>query len=55
MANASNRYWQDAYSDDYRPWIAPDLVAELSSTDLRTNRDPAMDVIREYLGTVGEE
>lgn len=47
--SASSRYWQDALSEDERPWIAPELIAEMSSTDYRTNRDPAMDAIRAYL------
>ena len=46
--NASSRNWQDAFSDDYRVWIAPDLAAEITSEDYRLNRDPAMEVIREY-------
>ena len=45
----SSRYWQDTLSDDYRTWVAPDLVAELSSEDYRTRRDPALDAIRAYL------
>ncbi|MGQ0723220.1 MAG: hypothetical protein ACT4PE_16850 [Candidatus Eiseniibacteriota bacterium] len=47
--SASSRYWQDSVSEDVRPFIAPELPAEMSSEDFRTNRDPAMDVIREYL------
>ncbi len=49
VANASSRFWQDAFSDDYRTWIAPHLAAESTSEDYRANRDPAMDVIFEYL------
>jgi hypothetical protein len=49
--SASSRYWQDSVSEDERPFVAPDLPAEMSSEDFRTNRDPAMEVIREYLGT----
>jgi len=47
--NGSSRYWQDSLSDDFRIWVAPDLIAELTSTDYRTNHDPAMAVIFEYL------
>jgi C-terminal processing protease CtpA/Prc len=47
--NGSSRYWQDSVSDDYRIWVAPDLVATMTSTDFRTNRDPAMSAILEYL------
>lgn len=49
IVNGSSLYWQDTRSDDYRLWVAPDLVAELSSDDFRSNRDPAMGVIRAYL------
>jgi tetratricopeptide (TPR) repeat protein len=47
--NASSRYWQDSVSDDYRVWVAPELIAEVSSEDYRNNRDPAMATIRAYL------
>lgn len=47
--NASSRYWQDSTSDDYRPWIAPYLVADLSSEDYRRCHDPALTAISEYL------
>lgn len=47
--NASSRYWQDSVSEDQRPWIAPDLAAEMTSEDYRTNRDPALEAIVEYL------
>ena len=49
MANASSRLWQDSYSEDKRVWIAPDLAAEMTSDDYRTNRDPAMAAILDYL------
>jgi tetratricopeptide (TPR) repeat protein len=55
LVNASSRYWQDSVSEDQRPWIAPDLAAEMTSDDFRANRDPALEVIVEYLdgrGTV---
>jgi tetratricopeptide (TPR) repeat protein len=41
----SSRYWQHVSSEDRRPWIAPRIVAELSSQDFATNRDPAMEAI----------
>ena len=47
--NASSRYWQDSVSEDMRPWIAPDLVAEMTSEDYRQNRDPALETIFAYL------
>ena len=49
VVNGSSRYWQDSLSDDYREWIAPDLVAEMTSDDFRNNNDPAMRVIMQYL------
>lgn len=47
--SGSSRYWQDSLSEDTRPWIAPHLVAEVSSSDYAANRDPSMDAIRAYL------
>jgi hypothetical protein len=35
-------------SDDQRPFIAPDLPAPLTITDLRSGRDPALEAIRQY-------
>ena len=32
-------------SSDRRPWIAPDVVAELSSVDEANNQDPALSAI----------
>ena len=46
----SSSWFQNRFiSDDERPWIAPDIVAELTFEDLRSGRDPAMQAIREYL------
>ncbi len=46
----SSRWFQNRFiSDDERPWIAPDIVAELTIDDLREGRDPAMRAIRRYL------
>ena len=47
--SCSSLYWQRSVAMDYRTWIAPDLVAELSSEDYRTNRDPALEAILDYL------
>lgn len=47
--SCSSLYWQRSHAFDYRTWIAPDLVAELSSEDYRTNRDPALEAIFEYI------
>jgi hypothetical protein len=45
----SSLYWQDSVSSDARPWVAPDLVAELTSDDYREGIDPAMKTIRAYI------
>jgi hypothetical protein len=50
-ANASSRLWQDSVSEDKRVWIAPDLVARMTSADYRENRDPALATIVDYLRT----
>ncbi|MCZ6765968.1 MAG: tetratricopeptide repeat protein [bacterium] len=49
VVRGSSRYWQDSLSDDYRTWVAPDLVAEMTSDEFRNNEDPCMDVIMAYL------
>lgn len=41
-------YWQDWSPWDTRLWTAPDLTAELTSEDYRTNRDPALMAILNY-------
>jgi hypothetical protein len=46
VVRGSSRYWQDSISDDERIWIAPHLVAEMTSNDYSSNRYQAMDVIR---------
>ncbi|MDX1941972.1 MAG: hypothetical protein SFU99_15525 [Saprospiraceae bacterium] len=50
MASYSSRYFQHGYSSkDNRPFIAPDIAAELHSSDYFNNIDPAMDAIIKYL------
>ncbi len=49
QVSCSSLYWQRSHAFDYRTWIAPDLVAELSSEDYRTNRDPALETILDYI------
>lgn len=50
MASYSSRYYQHGYSsDDDRPFIAPDIAAELHSSEYFNNIDPAMDIIIKYL------
>jgi tetratricopeptide (TPR) repeat protein len=41
-ARASIYYWQDWHPLDERPWIAPDIAAELTFADYKANRDPAL-------------
>jgi tetratricopeptide (TPR) repeat protein len=40
--------WQDSDPRDRRPWVAPDIAAELSSADYFAGRDPPLAAIREY-------
>lgn len=47
--SCSSLYWQRSHASDHRTWIAPDIVAEMSSEDYRTNRDPAMEAILDYI------
>jgi tetratricopeptide (TPR) repeat protein len=42
-------YWQDWDPWDTRQWTAPHLTAELSSEDYRTNTDPALKTILDYV------
>lgn len=56
VVNGSSRYWQDSLSDDYRTWVAPELIAEMTSEDFRTNNDPAMNAIMRYIANAsGDE
>lgn len=48
MVAVSNRYHQNTFMSDQRPFFPPRLVAELSFEDWATNEDPAMDTIRSY-------
>lgn len=41
-ARASVFYWQDWNPDDTRPWIAPDIAAEMTFSDYRSDRDRAL-------------
>ncbi|MCK5484054.1 MAG: tetratricopeptide repeat protein, partial [Gemmatimonadetes bacterium] len=43
--SVSTLYWQDGMPWDDRPWVPPDLAAELTAEDLHQNRDPALDAI----------
>ncbi|HUQ33120.1 MAG TPA: tetratricopeptide repeat protein [Pyrinomonadaceae bacterium] len=42
-------YWQDWDPWDTRQWTAPHLTTELSSEDYRTNADPALKAILDYV------
>ena len=48
--SASCIYWQNSLPWDRRIWIAPDLIAEMTSEDYKSNVDPAMNAILSYLG-----
>ena len=45
----STLYWQEADPRDRRPWIAPQIAADLSFEDYRNNADPAMRAILNYV------
>jgi hypothetical protein len=45
----STLYWQEADPRDRRPWIAPQIAAELTFEDYRNNVDPAMRAILSYV------
>lgn len=48
LVSVSNRYHQNSFMSDQRPYFPPRLVAELSFEDWASNRDPAMDAIDSY-------
>jgi hypothetical protein len=50
-ANISWRWHQYGQWVDTRPWIVPQIPAELSSSDYFNRRDPALDAILQLLGT----
>jgi hypothetical protein len=41
-------FFQNSYPWDKRSWIAPEIRAELSAEDYRSNRDPALAAILQY-------
>jgi tetratricopeptide (TPR) repeat protein len=48
----SSRWFQGGEtSDDIRPWIAPDIPAELTVDDVLTGNDPALEAIYRYVAT----
>jgi hypothetical protein len=48
--SVSSLLWQDAFPNDSRPWIVPDLPAQMSSEDYWNGRDPAMEAILNHIG-----
>jgi hypothetical protein len=46
---ASALHWVYSEPRDLRPWIAPDICAELSSDDYRAGRDPALEAILAHI------
>jgi hypothetical protein len=44
----SDLYWQNSVAMDHRTWIAPKIYAPPSITDYLANRDPVIDLIRDY-------
>jgi len=48
VVRASALWWQNLDPRDRRRWTGPQLAAELTSTDYRTNNDPALKVILDY-------
>ncbi len=48
MVRLSTLWWQDMDPRDRRLWQAPDLSTELTFTDYRAGRDPAMEAILGY-------
>ncbi|MEE8367193.1 MAG: hypothetical protein V3S30_02660 [Thermoanaerobaculia bacterium] len=45
----SQLFVQPTWDPDRRPWITPDITAELTIEDLAENRDPALEAIIHYL------
>lgn len=48
VIRASSLWWQIMDPRDLRQWTGPHIAAELTSTDYRTNTDPAMNAIMKY-------
>jgi tetratricopeptide (TPR) repeat protein len=48
-ARVSIYWWQDWHPSDQRQWTAPHVAAELTSADYRTNNDPALKAILNYV------
>lgn len=46
--SVSSLWWQNSDPRDERPWISPEIPAQLSSADYAANRDPALEAILAY-------
>jgi tetratricopeptide (TPR) repeat protein len=56
VIQASTLWWQDEDPRDRRPWTAPEIAAELTSSDYMANVDPAMKAVMNHVpgNTIGE-
>jgi len=48
VANVSDLYWQSAWPQDHRTWIAPRIYLPPTFAAYRANRDPALEAILAY-------
>jgi tetratricopeptide (TPR) repeat protein len=46
---ASSLWWQDLDPRDARPWTAPEIAAELSFSDYKAGKDPALQAVIDYV------
>lgn len=54
VVNASSLHWVYSEPRDARPWIVPDIAAELSSADYRARRDPALEAILRHVPSAAD-
>ncbi|MBZ0266735.1 tetratricopeptide repeat protein [bacterium] len=50
VVNISSLYWQNSDPRDMRPWLEPDVPAELTWPDYAAGRDPALEAALNYAG-----
>ncbi|HEX8737447.1 MAG TPA: tetratricopeptide repeat protein [Pyrinomonadaceae bacterium] len=48
MANVSHLYWQSAFPQDNRTWVAPQIYVPPTFEAYKSNRDAALEAIMEY-------
>lgn len=48
VANVSDLYWESAFPQDHRTWIAPQIYVPPTFKAYRANRDSALEAILEY-------